>query len=510
MKRSALDTCSAYPHHSNDSGSCCSFPATKAKKAAQTDVDKLLAKEMNNLSVQQREKIFEEVHGVASPIEETPLFITQKLAYLEDALGKIRVKAAYDRALFLSPSYVKSRKLRLMYLRANWFDVPVAAKRMVSYFENKLELFGISKLVKTITRDDLSEDDTAELLAGSVQLLPHWKDRAGRRIFVDCQAHHNWKVPENHVRTCIGFGVFFSIAQCTLFSPFGLLLYYTRTQTKQMRIVWYQVMAALEHDTELQQNGMVTIVNTLGHDFSLQPEFNRKIGALKDLPLKISAIHYCYGDARIRPAIALFQLAMGTRNRCRFRSHLGSHIECHYALLGFGIRSDMMPMNEHGELQKDKFMIQLQEQEQLEQLAAAAAAAAPPPPILAPFEPEAVPSSLLSASGVGCQRIAYPLSSDILIGRGRPFQDFPGNIWLWGVVDEHRIRHQLSNKHEKTDICKEIVKLAKVARARFLRRVVDDATDDVWWEQVSGEVAHKKVSHVFRTKYRKNSYSYWD
>ena len=50
-----------------------------------------------------------------------------------------------------------------MFLRAERFDAPKAAIRLVNHFEGKLVLFGEDKLVKRITLDDLEEEDIEEI-----------------------------------------------------------------------------------------------------------------------------------------------------------------------------------------------------------------------------------------------------------------------------------------------------------------------------------------------------------
>ena len=90
-------------------------------------------------------------------------------------------RRAFDRALFLKPSLENDEKLYLLFLRADRFDEVAAAKKLCLHFDHKLELFGEAKLTKTITLDDMDEDDMACFYAGSQIILPK-KDRAGRSV----------------------------------------------------------------------------------------------------------------------------------------------------------------------------------------------------------------------------------------------------------------------------------------------------------------------------------------
>jgi hypothetical protein len=187
-----------------DEGCAGCILSTARKKPAQTDADMLFVKELNDLSLAERERVYEEIHGVASAIDESsPDFVSQKLEELEQELQKMSRKrvngSGYHMAHFLAPQYVKNRDFRLMFLRADHFSAPAAAKRLELHFDWKLKLFGIEKLCKDITWGDLSEDDQAATMSGFVQCLPSWKDRSGRRVIFDILASHKYRNPENAV-----------------------------------------------------------------------------------------------------------------------------------------------------------------------------------------------------------------------------------------------------------------------------------------------------------------------
>lgn len=145
------------------------------------DADALLAKELHGLSLKDREKVFHDIHGISEVVEETPAFVAQKLAELDTHIATIKPKKAYETAKALDAKYVRSRSLRLPFLRAVGFDASLAAKRIVQFFEAKQELFGTDKLVRDIRLDDLDRDDMAILQSGLGQILP-LRDRAGRAI----------------------------------------------------------------------------------------------------------------------------------------------------------------------------------------------------------------------------------------------------------------------------------------------------------------------------------------
>jgi hypothetical protein len=280
--------------------SCCQDPATRREKQnewgertklANTSSDILMAQEMNALSSDEREKVFEDIHGIPRVVEETPASVKRALQDLDGELTRILKKPAYDKALFLSPKYVIDRKLRLMFLRAQGFQANHAATHMVEHFEQKLELFGPDKLGKTITLEDLSEDDVSALSMGSAYFLSS-SDRAGRRVLFNVCKLHKYKDRMN-----------------------------------QLRVIWYLVMFTLMDDEDAQKNGIVAVIYNVG-------QFRREAVALdltkdwprimRTLPLRLVGFHYCFDDAALHPAASLAKLVVGTNTRLRFRVHFGT------------------------------------------------------------------------------------------------------------------------------------------------------------------------------------------
>lgn len=165
-----------------------------------SETDALYVQELKELSIEERERVMEEVHGVVNPlVEETDDFVRASLRELEQTVQQIKTKQAYDRAMFLSPARVKDPKFLLMFLRSESFDVKKAARRLIKYYESKLVLWGESRLVKEpITLEDLSPDDLEALEAGSLQPLGV-SDRSGRPISFMIQKNIRYKHWSNQV-----------------------------------------------------------------------------------------------------------------------------------------------------------------------------------------------------------------------------------------------------------------------------------------------------------------------
>jgi hypothetical protein len=91
--------------------------------------------------------------------------------------------------------------------------------------------------------------------------------------------------------------------------------------------------------------------------------------------------------------------------------------------------------------------------------------------------------------------IVYPRTTDILLGRGRPYQDYSGNQRLARTIDSYREEYsQANDTFEKTCITMNVVKRIHELKGRFLQRTSDG------WKEASDDVARAKVSQAFRTK----------
>ena len=150
----------------------------------QKSIEKLMAKDISQLSSKELGVAYEDIHGVSQVVEETPQMVIEKLQQMEQALRAINNKTAYDQAETMDYQYVNDPKFRLMFLRAECFDSQKAAVRLVNFMEGKLEYFGPQCLARPIFLSDLDHDDLQTLRAGPLQLLPI-RDRAGRAVTTD-------------------------------------------------------------------------------------------------------------------------------------------------------------------------------------------------------------------------------------------------------------------------------------------------------------------------------------
>jgi hypothetical protein len=137
-------------------------------------------------------------------IIETPDRIRRCQERMDVELDAIETKAAYNHAIrrrdessSSSDYYVHS--LRLLFLRADGFDVRKAALRLVTFFEAKLRLFGSEALARPIRLSDLDYKDILSLRSGCIQVLPD-PDKAKRSVLCYYPRYHMYSKVENMVR----------------------------------------------------------------------------------------------------------------------------------------------------------------------------------------------------------------------------------------------------------------------------------------------------------------------
>ena len=288
-----------------DNGSSCSSPRK---------VDALVARDMNELSLVEREEILNDIHGVSEIKEESPSQIEQKLKELNAEIGLITSKDAYLQALGMSEAYVKDRNFRLKFLRADSFNVKNAANRMVRFFEQKMQIFGNTLLAKDITLADLDPTDLGVLRNGHLELLSE-RDRSGRQIF----CHIRSREPSLNLRNSVRSFHDESLLCFTSCSYSDML-----ARVPQLRALYYMLMSVAE-DEDAQKKGLVGVVyNFTFFDESFDTEAIASSIKLRNaLPVRFVAIHYCYNQPGFVEYFNHERYAFDRHTRLRCRAHQG-------------------------------------------------------------------------------------------------------------------------------------------------------------------------------------------
>lgn len=200
-----LTTAAEASTSSNSVGACCDVKSGTKRGTSQPkegDMTILIAKELNQLSMKERSVVYEQLHGVTetSSNEESPESLRELSEKLLEEAKRVRDRSAFDKALFLGPSYVKDPDFLAMFLRADNYDAKLAARRVIRHFQQKLVLFGEERLGRPIVYDDLNDDDKQALYLGRYQLLMQRRDRAGRLIITVAEGCNQYNEAVNMVR----------------------------------------------------------------------------------------------------------------------------------------------------------------------------------------------------------------------------------------------------------------------------------------------------------------------
>jgi hypothetical protein len=154
--------------------------------ADQREINDLLANDLLKLSLQDRNAVNEEIHGVQTIApQEDPTMIRVALIDMEAFIEEMpwKTKVAYLRSQELYPNtYINTPEFRLRFLRCDLFDAKKAAIRMVNFLDLLTDLFGDYVLKRPLQISDFSWEEMQVFRRGHFQLLPY-RDRSGRRIF---------------------------------------------------------------------------------------------------------------------------------------------------------------------------------------------------------------------------------------------------------------------------------------------------------------------------------------
>jgi hypothetical protein len=270
----------------------------------------VLAKELTGLSMHEREQALFDLHGIVADNEPTTDDeIDGKIRELQICLSQLLDRsAAFDFAEKEWYDYIHNRKFLISFLRADGWDPMLASKRLNLHFQVKGDLFGMEKLGRDITQDDLDPEAKEVLYSGLMQYLP-LRDRAGRLIHV------------------------------SFYHPDSISLH------SKLQRGFYTSMVSNE-DTETQRKGRVAIGYLAGQGVTTRPRNDWQVGKLlQALPVRIQAVHLCHDIPSLwRPVFAAFKYVVTLFMRMRLREHFGSHEECRLILQTFGIPNDIFPL----------------------------------------------------------------------------------------------------------------------------------------------------------------------
>lgn len=124
------------------------------------------------------------------------------------------------------------------------------------------------------------------------------------------------------------------------------------------------VMQATD-DVEIQKRGLITIGYGVGPfklnqwDRDLAKQIVNMIS--KALPVRAIGGHQCYDDVKLKCIMPLIMVFTGKTIRQRIRLHSGSHSDCLFKLMTYGIPMDVLPVDFDGNIEIDNHLQWIEE-----------------------------------------------------------------------------------------------------------------------------------------------------
>eukprot|EP00536_Pseudo-nitzschia_multiseries_P017107 jgi/Psemu1/223792/e_gw1.1382.6.1 len=290
-----------------------------------SDIDKMIIKDLQGLSVKDRGLVQEEIHGVSTcAVSEDGEKIAESLKLFEEEIRAIRREIlvsptqesragnSYDDSIWsylaveddgsspsavtvnsrtrLLYSYIFHPSFRLKFLRADLFDIEKAAHRYLRCLEGLLKYFGSYALQRPIMYEDLGKECQDAAKSGYVQILPS-RDRAGRLVVVSQATHDD--------------GVTMAI----------ILKLYT------------YIFSVVSEDIETQRRGVIFVFSSSEEALRvLQDPTDKMEYAMyrEGSPVRRSCTHFCLPEdnPKMRLIRAVMTIAMPREERFRTRIHM--------------------------------------------------------------------------------------------------------------------------------------------------------------------------------------------
>merc|ERR1740139_2122207 len=266
--------------------------------------------EKQELERQQSTVGLQNIYGQKPTPPETEESVKAGLGQLQaeiDAIGDDQ-KKGLNQALEKCPHLIDDDFL-LMFLRTEVFRAGRAAKRLIKYWEKRIEVFGEEKAFVRLTLDDALADDSVALSLGYLQPTGQ-SDTAGRAIvFMD-------------------------------FSREGKADY---TRYSLIRTVWYAIHVALE-DGKAQKEGVVILTKNGDNlrEWDIKSSMKLASHMKGALPCRLGCFHICHSSPIIKLILKLSRIFFGNL-RSRVRVHEGTHKEVIDSLASYGIPKSAVP-----------------------------------------------------------------------------------------------------------------------------------------------------------------------
>jgi len=229
------------------------------------------------------------------------------------------------------------------------------------------------------------------------------------------------------------------------------------------------------------------------------PGFNFLVTILKffvSIPVRSTAFHSCLRAGEgANVALNKFYLGMAYKLfphnlRIRTRIHYGTDLELQYQLQGHGIPSDTFPVDGDGNMRKDIQNAWFHKHQAMES----------PNTKLSEIERQKWDELRIedrsddSDATSGYSSPANPPRHDILLGRGKPIQNHPGNVCFREYLKQFSSEYDEAPRNLRRRVLGKIRQDLKGRGIRFLHERAGR------WVECSAAEAEKTISQAFRNR----------
>ncbi|CAJ1968405.1 unnamed protein product [Cylindrotheca closterium] len=426
----------------------------------------IVAAELNRLSIQERENALDDLHCVGHDEEEDPNVIQNALEKFEEEVRKAD-HLAYNLAVMKKNPYVQDSEYRLRFLRVALFDVKKAARQMLSLLQYQAEYFGIDTLDRRIALTDLKEEEVRIMLKGMFH-YPTQTDRNGRYMTYCFSNVFVSAIPvETMIRSCLFANEYFNSFP------------------------------------DVHKKGIVFVYMDTGKlDQSIQmgpSYFNWVFSLVKfhsAIPLKVSSSHYCVNTtgsnsvAINKNVIENFIKTLPRYARARTKFHYGSALEIRYSLQSHGIPMDTYPIDSNGQIRQEMIDSSCLKHYGIDASNYYRGKSNETAIAMTPVPPTPTSSQQTRA---GHSVLVEPKHTDVLLGRGKPIQNHPGNIHLRSMIEESQEQYDAIGRLEKRQMIQNIRHACHAKGTRFLKQHGKKT-----WVLADSAEADEKIRQHFR------------
>mmetsp|Transcript_54196 Transcript_54196/g.131503 ORF Transcript_54196/g.131503 Transcript_54196/m.131503 type:complete len:665 (+) Transcript_54196:211-2205(+) len=283
--------------------------------------------------------------------------------------------------------------------------------------------------------------------------------------------------------------------------------------------LFYLTMTAIDpDDVEAQEMGRVALVflhekSKASLDPSAAWRATRLVWAY---PIRTAASHICCSpqyEKSLWVFVAMLRLSQDPYTKLRNRVHVGSYTENNYSLMAYGIPTSVLPIDLFdGTVSKEYFDIYMKAIREYERSTTKKMEKHETQLLSMPSDSQTSSPAMASSAGAASLPsqdgfVSTPSNHDVLIGKGKFFQYHTGNVRFRFLVEEYREQYENAERQNKNPLCQEVVDLIKSRGGRFLK--IRETTDgdgsissSTLWVEVLDAEARRKTSMCFRSQKR--------